>query len=107
MKKNGKRPPSLSEKFVHIAAEANLPDWKEDVEAFKKFNLIRNGLIHQGKQKVSFHIAVGEVSEQRVAELEDLVERYVNWHLFGESKIYQSHANRKGVHPSRIKPIDK
>jgi len=78
--------PSLIDRFAIFAREANMPQWENDVEAFKRFNKIRNGLIHRGDARVRLHVPIGE--ETRA--LGDLTERYVNFALFGDTAIYKS-----------------
>jgi hypothetical protein len=83
--------PSLVSRFEEMAEKAKLHGWQADILAFKKFNTMRNHLLHRGKAIVTMRI---DVSEEQVRELEDLVERYVNFTLFGDGRVY----------PSRIRP---
>ena len=46
--------PSLIDRFDIFAKQAKMPGWMNDIEAFKKFNRIRNGLIHSGDPKVGY-----------------------------------------------------
>lgn len=57
------------------------------MQAFRKFNRLRNGLIHRGDPKVRFHVTVGD---DEAAELSDLVERYISLRLFGDMAVYKS-----------------
>jgi len=79
--------PSLIDRFNIFAEEAKMPGWEKDIQAFKKFNRIRNGLIHRGDPNVKIHVKVGE---EEVHALEDLTERYVNYYLFRDTAVYQS-----------------
>ncbi len=85
----GKIRPSLIDRFNVFAEEAKMPGWENDKTAFKKFNRIRNNLLHRGDPNVKIHVSVGEVEEE-VQALEDLTERYVNYYLFGDTNVYQS-----------------
>jgi hypothetical protein len=79
--------PSLIDRFNTFAGDAKMPGWEKDIQAFKKFNRIRNGLLHGGDPNVRIHVTVGE--EETLA-LEDLTERYVNYYLFQDTVVYQS-----------------
>jgi len=96
-------PPSLASRFETMARHVNFDDWKEDVRAFKVFNRMRNGLVHCGDQSVRFHTTASEVDKNKVQQLQDLTERYVNWALFKDHEIYKVIANRVGYHKSRIR----
>jgi len=56
------------------------------VKAFKKFNRMRNLLLHTGNKRLSTHIDF----EQNSRTLEDLVERYVALEIVGNPTVYQS-----------------
>ena len=77
--------PSITGRFETMAASAKLPGWESDIKAFKRFNRIRNELIHQGKKAVKLHITVDDNTK---FALKDLVERYVSKCLFGDTWIY-------------------
>lgn len=79
--------PSLIDRFNIFAQQAKMPGWEDDIKAFKKFNTIRNSLIHRGDSKVRIHVSVGE---QELRALEDLTERYVNYFFFHDTAVYQS-----------------
>ena len=79
--------PSLVDRFSLFAEQAKMPGWENDIKAFKKFNSIRNGLIHRGDPNVKIHVKVGE---EEVHALEDLTERYMNYYLFQDTAVYQS-----------------
>lgn len=81
--------PSLIDRFNVFAAEAKMSSWENDKTAFKKFNHIRNNLLHRGDPNVKIHVSVREVEEE-IQALEDLTERYVNFYLFGDTTLYQS-----------------
>jgi hypothetical protein len=80
--------PSLIDRFNTFAEQSKMPGWETDIQAFKMFNRIRNGLLHRGDPNVRIHVTVGE--EETLA-LEDLTERYVNYYLFQDTAVYQSH----------------
>lgn len=79
--------PSLIDRFNLFAEQAKLPGWKNDIQAFKKFNRIRNNLLHRGDPNIRIHVSVGE---EEMLALEDLTERYVNYFLFHDTVVYQS-----------------
>lgn len=78
--------PTLSARFEDFARCAAIPGWELDVRAFKKFNRMRNLLLHAGDKRVRGHINF----EENTRTLEDLVERYVSIALLGTSDVYQS-----------------
>src|SRR5207253_1520661 len=91
--------------FAHLAKEAALPGWEGDVEAFRRYNRMRNALVHRGDPDVRLHVNVGE---DELHSLEDLVERYISRMLFGDAMVYSSRwrpntspADGKGQDPAR------
>ena len=87
--------PSLQSRFEAMAREAGedgLTDWEADARAFKKFNRIRNDLLHRGKDDVELHVDLGEETQ----ELEDFVERYICFALFNNMDVYRSGWGRRG-----------
>jgi hypothetical protein len=82
-----RQPMSLSERFELLAQDAKMAGWENDVIAFRKFNRIRNHLVHQGDSNLDLQVPV---SEDEVRQLEDLTERYVSLALFGDGRVYTS-----------------
>lgn len=78
--------PTLNTRFEEFARRAAIPGWELDVKAFKKFNRMRNLLLHAGDKNVRSHINF----EENTRTLEDLVERYISVALLGISDVYQS-----------------
>jgi len=78
--------PTLNSRFEEFARRAAIPGWELDVEAFKKYNRMRNLLLHAGNRNVRSHINF----EENTRTLEDLVERYVSIALLGSPDVYQS-----------------
>jgi hypothetical protein len=78
--------PSLTVRFEELAARIKLSGWELDVQAFKKYNRMRNLLLHRGDRRVRGHINFEENSRT----LEDLVERYVAARLLGTTAVYPS-----------------
>ncbi len=78
--------PTLNTRFEEFARQASLPGWELDVQAFKKFNRMRNLLLHTGDRNLSELINF----EEATRTLEDLVERYVSFALFGSAVVYSS-----------------
>ncbi|MBS0153490.1 MAG: hypothetical protein JSS38_02760 [Nitrospira sp.] len=78
--------PTLSSRFEDFARRKAISGWELDVQAFKKFNRMRNLLLHAGRKKVCSHIDF----EGNSRTLEDLVERYVSIALLGSLDVYQS-----------------
>jgi hypothetical protein len=83
--------PSLSARFEDLARRAMLPGWEVDVQAFKKFNRMRNLLLHSGNRSISIHLDL----QKNTRTLEDLIERYVAFVLLGSTDVY----------PSRWRPL--
>lgn len=79
--------PSLPSRFEHLAREAEMPGWQADVEAFRRFNNLRNKLLHRGVRAVSLQVPI---SEDATRYLEDIVERYVSYATFGDARVYPS-----------------
>ena len=80
-------PPPLTLRFEKWAAAKALPGWEKDIEAFKRFQRMRNLLVHAGKSDMAFRVTV-EANDVRT--LEDITERYVSLALFGDANVYQS-----------------
>ena len=78
--------PTLNARFEEFARSAAITGWEMDVKAFKKFNRMRNLLLHAGDRNVRSHINF----EENTRTLEDLVERYVSVSLLGTPDVYQS-----------------
>lgn len=83
----GQQRTSLASRFNEMAKESQIEGWEADVEAFNRFNSIRNDLLHRGKRKVELTISVGK---EETRQLEDIAERYVSWILFKDGIVYQS-----------------
>ncbi|OHB51053.1 MAG: hypothetical protein A2Y10_17160 [Planctomycetes bacterium GWF2_41_51] len=79
--------PTLNEKFSEFARVANLLGWENDIEAFRKFNHMRNILLHGADRAIQQKISVGN---EEVRTLSDLVERYVNYFFFKDNNVYRS-----------------
>ncbi|MBI2884262.1 MAG: hypothetical protein HYY11_10240 [Candidatus Methylomirabilis oxyfera] len=78
--------PTLNSRFEEFARRAAIPGWELDSEAFKKYNRMRNLLLHAGHRNVRSHINF----EKNTRTLEDLVERYVSIALLGSPDVYPS-----------------
>lgn len=79
--------PSLSSRFGELAKEAKIPGWENDIKAFKKFNSMRNRLLHRGDYDINLSLSI---SEEEIRTLEDIAERYVNWIFFRDESVYLS-----------------
>jgi|GEM_PF-1924283 len=86
----GQQRPSLASRFEEMAGEAQIDGWETDVVAFRRFNSIRNKLLHRGEQQVQLVISLGEELQEETRELEDIAERYISWSLFRDGLVYQS-----------------
>lgn len=86
----GRQRPSLVERFEELARKAQIPGWESDIEGFKRFNRIRNGVLHHGEQDVQLVVLLDERFPHEVSQLEDIAERYVNWAFFRDSAVYPS-----------------
>lgn len=78
--------PTLNWRFEEFAKNAAIPGWEIDVKAFKKYNRMRNLLLHAGDKNIHSHIDFNE----NTRTLEDLVERYVSIALLGNPDVYRS-----------------
>lgn len=79
--------PTLEERFVDVATQAKLSGWESDIQAFKKFQYMRNMLLHGRDKKVEHNITI---REEEARTLQDIVERYVNFCLFRDNNVYRS-----------------
>ena len=79
--------PGLNKSFADLAKVAKLPGWEADIEAFPKFNHMRNILLHGADKEIQQNVTVGE---KEVRTLSDLVERYVNYFFFKDNNVYRS-----------------
>lgn len=100
----GQQRPSLVSRFEEMAKAAQIEGWENDVAAFRRFNSIRNKLLHRGEQQVQLVISFGEGLEEETHELEDIAERYVSWSLFRDGVVYKSQW-RPQRNPRRAAPI--
>jgi hypothetical protein len=73
------RPP-LRTRFAVHAGRARLRGWRGDLAAFRRFNIVRNDLLHRGEQDPLANAVVGE---REVLSLADVVHRYVGRELYG------------------------
>lgn len=78
--------PNLNARFEAFAKSSGIPGWETDIIAFRKYNRMRNLLVHAGRKDIRTHINIAD--ETRV--LEDLVERYICSAFFGDHNIYAS-----------------
>ncbi len=78
--------PNLNARFEEFSQKSGIPGWEKDVEVFRKFNRMRNLLVHAGRKNISTHINIAE--ETRT--LEDLVERYLCVAFLGGHEVYHS-----------------
>ncbi len=103
--------PSLLSRFRAYASRTGIPNWEKDVEAFERFNRMRNDLFHgrglrafeyetlaPGTKTQSTDAPNEELTKMRQAlrKLTDLTERYVSYAIFGDTYIYLSRDRRKG-----------
>jgi len=79
--------PSLVHRFRVLADKANLPGKEHDIEAFSKFNAMRNALLHRAARTATGRV---QITEANVRTLEDLAERYICYALFGDAQVYRS-----------------
>jgi len=82
--------PNLNTRFEELAKKSAIPGWETDVAAFKKYNRMRNLLVHAGRKDIRSHINI----EEETRTLEDLVERYLSVVFLGSHDVY----------PSRFRP---
>lgn len=82
--------PPLTVRFEHLAKEAQIVGWESDIVAFKRFNSIRNRILHHGDKNIEMIVPIEKEIEDETRQLEDLAERYISWVLFRSGKPYQS-----------------
>lgn len=78
--------PTLNARFEEFAKNSGVPGWETDVVVFKKYNRMRNLLVHAGRKDIRTHINV----EEETRTLEDLVERYLCVAYLGSNEVYPS-----------------
>ena len=78
--------PNLNTRFEAFAKQAAIPGWEADVTVFKKYNRMRNLLLHAGQRDIRTHINI----EEETRTLEDLVERYLSVAFLGGHEVYPS-----------------
>jgi hypothetical protein len=87
--------PSIMSRFEELAKQAKLATQEADIAAFRRFKNMRNPLIHQGDDNVELTIPHPKLGDRELSAFEDLVERYINYVLFGDAVVYQSHWRKK------------
>lgn len=75
----------LTTMFEELANEANYQTKDDDIEAFKKFNKVRNELLHGGRVG---NIGTSVLENANKVIFLDLVERYINWICFRDNQYY-------------------
>lgn len=75
--------PSLADRFEAMATALLPQTAATDVSAFRKFNRMRNELVHRGKSDVKIVVTV---NRSDVIELQGLAERYVFANLFKDDQ---------------------
>ena len=96
------RRPPLTDRFEALARRFALPGWEKDAVAFKRFNRIRNRLIHQGIPRADLFVSAGK---EEVAALEDIAERYVARYVGQQSaSVYDSRFRRENW-STRLAPL--
>lgn len=78
--------PNLNARFEEFARKSAIPGWEADVSAFKKYNRMRNLLVHAGRKDLRTHINI----QEETRTLEDLVERYLSVAFLGGHEVYPS-----------------
>lgn len=78
--------PNLNARFEEFAKKSGMPGWETDVVVFKKYNRMRNLLVHAGHKDIRTHINI----EEETRTLDDLVERYLSVALLGSHEVYPS-----------------
>ena len=95
--------PSLPSRFKILAERAKFPTKTSDIQAFGRFTKFRNDLIHQGKENVQLSIPNTNMDDKDLLALEDIVERYISYQVYGDANIYQSHWRTKPLEISHIR----
>jgi hypothetical protein len=93
--------PPLSARFECLAEEAQIDGWKGDILAFRRFNSLRNNVLHYGGKAIEMEVTVGDDKKQETRSIEDLAERYVLWVLFRSKEPFKTR-----YRPERTPDID-
>jgi hypothetical protein len=79
---------SLVQRFEKMARQYSLPSVDSDISAFRKFNRLRNRLMHDGFRNPSLAV---ELEQGQLVQFEALVERYVSLRLTESADTYRRH----------------
>ncbi len=74
---------SLVDRFQYFASMSKLPQWEKDIEDFKKYYRIRNGILHQADSSLNSNISI---ENESVNQFEIFVNKYVQFILYGTRK---------------------
>lgn len=96
LKRFTSRKKSIAKQFAELANQANFENRENDIEAFRKFNQVRNDLFHGGKANSLLTVTLKDNTN---VDFEHLVERYLNWTIFKDDRYYQTRFRR---HISRL-----
>jgi hypothetical protein len=77
--------PSLEERFAAFARSSQCESCEADILAFRRFNRLRNGLLHRGQAKVQLHVENPDT--EQVSGIQDIAERYISKAIFGDFRI--------------------
>jgi hypothetical protein len=77
--------PSLEERFAAFARSSQCESCEADILAFRRFNRLRNGLLHRGESKVQLHVE--DPDTEQVSGIQDIAERYISKAIFGDFHI--------------------
>jgi hypothetical protein len=92
LRNSGEPKPGLVDNFIKMAKTYSMNSWENDIRAFKRFNNMRNRLLHGGDKRIVEIINLKNENEtnENIVRLEDIVERYVSKFIFGDEDIYPS-----------------
>ena len=77
--------PSLEERFAAFARSSQCESCEADILAFRRFNRLRNGLLHRGEPKVQLHVE--DPDTEQVGGIQDIAERYISKAVFGDFNV--------------------
>ncbi|GHO98714.1 hypothetical protein KSF_087620 [Reticulibacter mediterranei] len=94
-----KQSPPLMKRFETLATQANMTTKNIDIKAISHFREMRNNSVHDGENNTQVIVTNPSIGDEEIHAFEDIVEKYINYVLFEDSNIYQSHWRTKPLEP--------
>lgn len=87
-------PVSLMDRFTKLASKAKLDNWQKDIEDFRDYNNIRNGILHRGDSRIARE---PHVDNNKLKDFEALTQKYIRCVLYGSTKNIPTNASGKTI----------